>query len=285
MRRPSRAKRKRALTLKTVKLKSLKDDQIEQGAPHADVTNTERRIDESRRELQRLADEDAAKKATMKSAMRQARKQGKPIDRLKVMMLRSSDLTLWHFQVADALRGLSELSSAGQGAAVSGWAGDGDGSVISDRGLAGNEERGEDHYGAVAVPGVSVGDDMATWKRAPSTADTLERRIEPPRTFRPKAIKSGRRVSDGGMVSLMDRLRKADETWALFMDAAEKAGLDACGRVGCSTACVAVIRGEATKSEAYTRFVRGARHKAYRGIELAMVAGLEAVAAKLGFGR
>lgn len=281
----SRASRKKGLQLKRKKLGDTRAELVRGGAPKFDVDRIDRDIDGVDRGLTDLRLERSAKAAALVKARRDARRKGAPIDKFALVVARSKHLTNWHFRVGEALRGLDEVSMPGSGGGLSGQAGDGDGNIIHDRGYHGADERGEAHYGTLATPGVVAGDDLAGWQGGRATVDAKGRKLAAPRTFKPKAVKRAKRASDGGMAVMADAGQRRDRIWAEFMDVAEKAGLDACGRVGCSIAAQEVIRGDSGISEAFTRYVRCRRIDGLDGIQIAMAAGLDAVAHRLGFGR
>lgn len=231
----------------------------------------------------RLVELQAARELLNQSITRQT---GKPVDKFALVVGRSDHLTMWHYRVGSALRDLDQVKMPGSGGGLSGQAGDGDGHDIKDRGVDGGAERGEAHYGTLAVPGVVSGDDLAGWQGGHAAVDDKGRKLPPPRarTFKPKGVKAVKRASDGGMVQYADAGIKRDRIWFVFMEAAEKAGLEACGRTGCSVAAQEVIRGDSGISQAQTLFVKCRKTDGLRGIEIAMAVGLDAVSHMLGFG-
>lgn len=222
--------------------------------------------------LTRRRDLAAAKADELRAGAVDARR----MTTLEIMVARSDYLTGWHLRAALALRDTDDLSAGKGGASgVSGTAGDGAGGEITGR--------GESHWGAIGVPQPSAHDDLSRFATGQAVHDKRGRKRPPPRTFKPRAVGSVRRVHDGGMAAMADRAAYRDRMWAIFIDAAEAAGRDEVGRVGFGKVCAGVIRGELTGDEGITRFVKMRKNSDTReAVQIAMAIGLEAVAGPLG---
>lgn len=192
----------------------------------------------------------------------------------ETMVARSAHLGDWHLRVGEAMLAVLEDAMAGaRGSGRSGVAGDGEGRMISDRGLGGSAERGEAFWASLGVPGVATGRGDLRYRGERGWYLTVHK----PRVSETKA-----RGGDGGMVAAADRAKRWRKVLDVFMAEASAEGLEACGRAGCGAACLVVLLGGDGKERAYTRFVRGRAVGAREGIEIAMAVGLEAVAGLLG---
>lgn len=219
------------------------------------------------------------------AADRASRQRGKPIDRFSMLVGRSQRLTSWHLKVAEALHEAEAhaLSAGRSRAGVSGRAGDGDGRIVVLCGPDG--EISEETLGALAVAGVAARPALARWHKAARTKAKDGRKIDPPRTFDPKGVKAVRKVSDGGMAAIVDARRKHRSLWEMYFDAAADGvgGHPGFAQV-VAFASERIVAGRDSVSAVCRDVLHVRKNRGLELLETAIVAGLEGVAPRLGFG-
>lgn len=273
----SRSRQLAAVERKLARLAGERTALIDRGAPNRDIIRMDDRIKDARYDRGVLLDERRRAQAAGKRGRRAAR------DKFAELVSRSPRLTEWHMRVADALvdTEAGALSAGRSGVAVSGRAGDGLGRLV----LVGPDgELDERALGALAVAGVSARSVLQRWHRAARVRDRAGRKIEAPRTFDPKGVKAARKVSDGGLAAITDARRRSETLWEVyFSSAADVVGGPSGYGMVVAYASEQVIRGADSASGVVRKLLRVKKSRGLRELETAMMAGLEAVAPRLGF--
>ena len=201
---------------------------------------------------------DAAEGRRLEKLARRGR--GKTRDRFAGLVTRSDVLTPEHLEIADALRDVvfAVGNAGGTPGAVSGRAGDGEGSMVMLINILGEAvELGEKFWGAIGVP-------MAANKPAASGK-------------RP-AVKRAPKFHDGGMARATDDVRHARGVYQAFM----RACVDAAGSEPWAAEVAERVILRNRELRATVKSLCQMREE--RGMEIAetvMAAGLEAVAGRL----
>lgn len=275
-------RKQKALEDRISRLGARREELLNGLASNHDIDRVDQQLDEARRDLAELV---TVRRAKVRAARKRVKARGATRDRFAQFVAQSGGLTEWHLKVADALleSEARALGAGRSGVGVSGRAGDGDGRIVVLCGPDG--EISEETLGALAVAGVAARSALARWHKAAKTRASDGRKIAPPRTFDPKGVKAVRKVSDGGMAAIVDARRESQRLWEICFEAAAGAvgGHPGFAHV-VAFGAEQVIRGQMSARMVVCDLLHVKKSRGLELVETAVLAGLEGVAPRLGFG-